>query len=79
MPMPQMKTVQSTKVFQMGYDEKEQTLYVRYTPSKKYPGGRVAVYQGVPPLTAEEIASAPSVGQALASSVEGIYPHTYVG
>lgn len=78
MPMPQMKTVQSTKVFQMGYDAESRALYVRYTPSKKYPGGRVAVYQGVPPQTADDVLSAPSIGQALGMSIEGIFPHSYL-
>lgn len=78
MPMPQMTTVQSTKVFQMGYDEKEQQLYVRYTPSKKYPGGRVAVYQGVPATTAADVMNAPSIGQAMGLSIEGVFPHSYL-
>lgn len=78
MPIPAMKTVQSTRVFQLGYDEKARTLYVRFTPSKRWPAGRVAVYQGVPPETAADIVSAPSIGQALDVSIKGIFPFSYL-
>lgn len=78
MPMPAMTTVQSSKVFQMGYDAETKALYVRYTPSKKYPAGRMAVFQGVPPQTADEVINAPSIGQAMGISIEGIFPHTYL-
>ena len=78
MPMPEMKTVQSSRVFQIGYDDKAQALYVRFTPSKRWPAGRVAVYQGVPPATAADIVNAPSIGQAMDVSVKGIFQFSYL-
>jgi hypothetical protein len=62
--MPEMTTVQSTKVFQLGYDKQAKALYVRFTPSKRWPAGRVGVVQGVSPDEADDLASAPSIGQA---------------
>jgi hypothetical protein len=78
MPMPEMKTVQSTKVFQLGYDEAAKALYVRFTPSKKHPAGRVAVYHGVPPETADAFANAPSIGQAFDISIKDVFSFTYL-
>jgi hypothetical protein len=78
MPMPPMKNVDSSKVFQLGYDEKEQALYVRFVPNRSHPAGRVAIYSGVPQQTADQITNAPSIGGALKDFVEGIYPFTYI-
>ena len=78
MPMPAMKTVNSTRVWQIGYDAEAKTLYMRFTPSKRWPGGRVAVYQGVPPETAAAIVSAPSIGQEMDTSLKGIFPFSYL-
>lgn len=78
MPMPEMKTVQSSMIWQVGYDEQSKALYVRFTPSKKYPAGRVGVAQGVPPETAEDLLSAPSIGQAWNISIRDIFPLTYL-
>lgn len=78
MPMPPMKTVSSTKVFQLGYDDKDKALYVRFTPTKHHPAGRIAVYSGVPPQDAERVASAASVGGALKDFIEDVYPFTYL-
>jgi len=72
-----MRIVQSSKVFQLGYDDKEQALYVRFVPSKSHPAGRVAVYRGVPPDVAEQVEGAPSVGTALRDLVEGSYAFGY--
>lgn len=78
MPMPAMKTVQSSKVFQLGYDADQSTLYVRFSPTKHHPAGRVAVYSGVPQQVADQVEGAPSIGTALGQFVEGIYPFSYL-
>lgn len=78
MPMPEMKTVQSSRVFQMGYDEQQKALYVRFTPSKRWPAGRVAIYHGVPPETADAVVNAPSIGQAMDISIKGIFQFSYL-
>ena len=64
MPMPQMQTVQSSMIWQLGYDAEGKALYVRFTPSKKHPAGRLAVMPGVMPQDADDLINAPSIGQA---------------
>lgn len=78
MPMPQMKSVSSTRVWQIGYDAENKALYMRFTPSKRWPAGRVAVYHGVPPETATAIIEAPSIGQEMDTSLKGIFPFSYL-
>lgn len=77
MPLPEMRDVQSSKVWQLGYDDKERVLYVRFVPNRKYPAGRVAIYRGVPPDVAQRVENATSVGSALSQFVEGVYPFNY--
>ena len=78
MPMPEMKTVDSTRVWQIGYDAENKSLYMRFTPSKRWPAGRVAVYHNVPPETAEAVVSAPSIGQAIGTMINGIFQFSYL-
>jgi KTSC domain len=78
MPMPKLQTVSSTKVFQIGYDAEDKTLYVRFTPTKHHPAGRIAAYSGVSQQDAERVASADSIGGALKDFIEGAYSFTYL-
>lgn len=68
-----MKTVLSSHVWQIGYDADAQELHVKYVPDRKHPGGRLVTYHGVPPDTAQDVIDAPSIGQALITSIKGAF------
>jgi hypothetical protein len=72
--MPEMKQVQSSHVWEIGYDG--YALTVRYWPSVNHPAGRVVSYQGVDEKTAEAVMTAPSIGSALHSMIKGKYEVT---
>jgi hypothetical protein len=70
--MPQMKSIYSSHIDEIGYDAETRRLFVRFKT------GRVGVYAGVSAVTAAEVMSAPSIGQALHSSVRGEHEFTYL-
>ncbi len=70
-----MQKVLSSFVISIGYDDAAQELHVRYAPTVKNPAGDLVVYGQVEPETANDIMSAPSIGQALHSDIRGKYPH----
>jgi len=67
----EMKEVYSNRVAEIGYDDGK--LAVKWAK-----GGRTSVYTGVPEQLANEVMNAPSIGQALKMSIEGVYPHSYL-
>lgn len=66
-----MRSVFSSHVDQIGYDEQALELHV------KYKTGKTAVYRGVPASTADNVMSSPSIGSALHRHVKGKYDHGY--
>ncbi len=66
-----MKTVFSSHISKVGYDDASQELHVEF---KK---GKTAVYADVPPDVARLVVDAPSVGTALAQFIKGKFSHGY--
>jgi hypothetical protein len=75
--MPEMSFVYSSHVVSWGYDADRQEFHVRYGPTLQHPGGRTAVYHGVPPNKAADIMAAPSPGQAIRSHLRDQHQFTY--
>jgi hypothetical protein len=67
-----MRTVNSSHVWQVGYDEAASELHVRYYPTVKNPGGRLVIYENVEPETAERVTGDDvlSTGSALHSYIK---------
>jgi hypothetical protein len=66
------KSVASSNVTEIGYDEDTHELLVTWK------SGRVSAYAGVPEAIAEELSRAPSVGGMLNSDIKPHYSHRYV-
>jgi hypothetical protein len=67
-----MKTVYSSHIAAIGYDESAKRLDVEYQTGKK------AAYMNVPPEVARNVVNAPSVGSALHQLVRGRFEFGYV-
>lgn len=67
------KSVFSSNANEIGYDDENETLYVKWAR-----GGKTSAYQGVPASLALEVSNAPSVGSALNDLIKPVYPHRYV-
>jgi hypothetical protein len=67
-----MKSVFSSHVAEIGYDDDEETLVVEYQN-----GSKVA-YQGVPASVADQVVNAPSIGSALHRLIKDRYEHDYL-
>lgn len=63
--------VYSTTASKIGYNSETFELFVTWKNGKR------SVYSGVPQDVAEQVAFAPSVGQALNSRVKDAYSHRY--
>lgn len=66
------KSVYSSHVTEIGYDEENQELLVTWS------NGRQSAYSGVPEATAVELSNAPSVGGMLQSQIKGVFNHRYI-
>lgn len=66
-------TPASSMVAEIGYDDENQDLLVRWAKS-----GKVSAYRGVDEGKAEELSQAPSVGSLINSDIKGFYTHRYV-
>ena len=75
--MPEMSFVYSSHVVSWGYDGDTHEFHVRFGPTLAHPGGRTAVYQGVPPDKAEQIMASPSPGQAVRAALRNQHPFRY--
>lgn len=72
MPL-EMKSVFSSDVSEIGYDDAKSELVVAWLK------GRVSAYSGVPPEVANEVMNAASVGSALYTTIKPTYAHRYIG
>lgn len=67
--MPWQKSVYSSNVSSIEYDDQTQEMTIYFTRGVPY------VYEGVPEGEALALASAPSVGGMLNASFKGAYPY----
>lgn len=65
----EMVKVDSSNVDEVGYDEKEQVLYVRFLTGALY------IYKGVGKYEFEGLCAAPSVGSYLHRNIRNNYPY----
>lgn len=70
--LPKMKSIYSSHIDQMGYDNMTGNLHVTFS------NGKTGVYSGVPHDIATQVMNAPSVGGALHSMVKPKYKFTYL-
>lgn len=69
--MPWTKSVYSSNVSTVGYDEETQELIINWTRGKR------SIYSGVPEELAVQLSNAPSVGQMLNSEIKPNFNHRY--
>ncbi len=67
--MPDMISVSSSNVAEIGYDSSTQIVYVRFLDGKMY------VYKGVPIIEFENLKNAPSIGSYLHRNFKNVYPY----
>lgn len=72
MSYPEMKAVSSSNIAELGYDETNQNVYVRFL------NGTVYVYKGVPSQEFEGLFNAPSIGSYLHRNFKNVYPYERV-
>lgn len=66
---PDMQTVSSSNIVELGYDSESQNVYVRFLSGSLY------VYKGVPQNEYEGLLNAPSIGAYLNRNYKNIYPY----
>ncbi len=66
---PEMKSVSSSNVSEVGYNEETQEVYVRFL------NGSLYIYKGVPKHEYEGLLNAPSVGSYLHRNFKNVYPY----
>lgn len=69
MKYPQMKTVSSSNIAELGYDEKDQIVYVRFSNNTMY------IYRGVSEIEFQNLLNAPSIGSYLHMNYKNVYPY----
>ncbi len=67
--LPEMQSVSSSNVAQVGYVEENQEVYVRFL------NGSLYIYKGVPQFEYEGLLNAPSVGSYLHRNYKNVYPY----
>jgi len=67
--MPDMISVSSSNVAEIGYDSSTQTVYVRFVDGKMY------IYKGVPVIEFENLKNSPSIGSYLHRNFKNVYPY----
>lgn len=67
--LPKMIPVSSSNVEEIGYNEKNQDVYVRFL------NGYLYVYKGVPQFEFDGLLNAPSVGSYLHRNYKNVYPY----
>ena len=65
----EMYEVSSSNVDAIGYDETNQTLYIRFLNNTLY------IYKGVPVDEFEGLRNAPSIGSYLHRNIKNLYPY----
>lgn len=69
MSYPQMQSVSSSNVAELGYDDVNQIVYVRFL------NGSVYIYKGVPQSEYDGLLNAPSIGSYLHRNYKNGYPY----
>ena len=69
--MPWSKSVYSSNVSEVAYDEETKELTITWTRGKR------SIYSGVPEELAIDLSNAPSVGSMLNSEIKNSFPHRY--
>lgn len=67
--LPDMRSVYSSHIDEIGYDESSQELHV------KWQNGKITVYMGVPPEVFAQVNASASIGKSLHELVRGKYAH----
>ena len=70
--MPEMRSVFSSHINRIGYDSEAGELHVHF-----YDGSEV-VYADVPGHVAQNVLTAPSIGEALHGNIRGRFGFTYL-
>ncbi len=66
---PKMHPVSSSNVAELGYDENNQQLYVRFVSGSLYRYSNVPIYEY------EALDNAPSIGSYLNRNLKNVYPY----
>lgn len=72
MSLPEMFHVQSSNVESIGYDQKSETVYVKFLDGKVY------AYKGVHQNEYDNLMNATSVGSHLHRNFKNVYPYERV-
>ncbi len=73
MSVPEMIPVSSSNIENIGYDEQNEQVYVRFL------NGSLYVYKGVPLHEFENLRDAPSLGSYLHRNYKNVYPYERIG
>lgn len=73
MSLPEMTPVSSSNIESIGYDERNQELYIKFLNQTIY------VYKGVPQHEYQNLLEAPSQGSYLNRNFKNIYPYERIG
>jgi len=68
MPQPEMIPVSSSNINEIGYDNENQEVYVRFN------NGGLYIYRNVPETEFEGLRYAPSVGSYIHRNFKNVYP-----
>lgn len=68
----EMRSVFSSNVQAIGYDPDTQQFHVAWK------SGKTSVYTQVDPAAANDVMTAPSIGQAINATLKGRYGHRYL-
>lgn len=69
MNYPEMQLVSSSNIESIGYDEQNQTVYVKFQNQSLY------MYKGVPSHEYQNLIDAPSHGSYLNRNFKNVYPY----
>jgi hypothetical protein len=69
MSIPAMNPVNSSNIESIGYDETEETVYVKFLNGSMY------TYKGVPKHEFQNLLEAPSIGSYLHRNYKNVYPY----
>ncbi len=69
MSYPDMHSVSSSNVAELGYDEENQIVYVRFL------NGSLYIYKEVSPIEYDNLFNAPSIGSYLHRYYKNVYPY----
>ena len=72
MTLPEMKLIESTNIWQIGYDAEKQKLYIRFNKGGLYS------YEEFPPETWEEFQTTDSKGRFFYKAIKGRFNFTKI-